>query len=64
MAQWDAAIDDYNSALRLNPKQVGSLYGRGIAKLKKGDASGDTDTAAAIAMDANIALEFKRYGVQ
>jgi hypothetical protein len=64
MGQWDAAITDYNAAIRLNPKQVASLYGRGIAKIKKGDASGNVDTAAAVAIDAKIEHDFKRYGVR
>jgi len=64
MARWDAAIADYTAALQLDPTQAGSLYGRGIAKLRKGDASGKTDTAAALAIDANIARQFQRYGVQ
>ena len=38
--QWDAAIADYNAALRLNPKLASSLYGRGLAKLKNGDTNG------------------------
>ena len=43
---------------------VGSLYGRGIAKIKKGDASGNVDTAAAVAIDAKIEHDFKRYDVR
>ena len=35
--QWDSAIADYSSALRLNPKLATALYGLGLAKLKKGD---------------------------
>jgi Tetratricopeptide repeat. len=48
MGQFDSAIDDYNSALRFEPKLASALYGRGLAKLKKGDKVGsDTDIAAA-----------------
>ena len=44
---------------------AGSLYGRGIAKLKKGDATGgNADIAAAKAIRPEIADEFARYGVQ
>ena len=64
MGQWDAAITDYDAALRINHKQAGSLYGRGIAKLKKGDASGNVDTATAVAIDEKIEQDFKRYGVR
>jgi hypothetical protein len=46
---------DYSSALRVNPKSASSLYGRGLAKLKKGDTSGgNADIAAAKAIEANI----------
>jgi tetratricopeptide (TPR) repeat protein len=65
MGQWDSAIDDYSSALRLDPKLASSLYGRGLAKLKKGDtAGGNADIAAAEAIEANVVEDFARYGVQ
>jgi tetratricopeptide repeat protein len=65
MGQWDAAIADYSSALRLAPRLASSLYGRGLAKLKKGDAAdGDADIAAAKAIGAKIVEDFARYGVQ
>jgi hypothetical protein len=65
MGQWGSAIDDYNEALQFNPKLASSLYGRGLAKLKKGDTTGgDADIAAAKAIEANIAADFARYGVQ
>ena len=60
----DRAIEDYNEALKLNPKQALSLFGRGLAKLKKGDASGgEADIAAAKVIQTNIAEVFGRYGV-
>ena len=38
-------------------------YGRGLAKLKKGDRhGGDADIAAAKAIRADIADDFARYG--
>jgi tetratricopeptide (TPR) repeat protein len=44
----DRALAEYNTALELNPKIAGSLYGRGITKLRKGDVSaGKTDIEAA-----------------
>jgi tetratricopeptide (TPR) repeat protein len=65
MGQWDSAIDDYSSALRVEPKLASSLYGRGLARLKKGDTTGgDADIAAAKAIEANIVGDFARYGVQ
>jgi tetratricopeptide (TPR) repeat protein len=60
----DDGLADYDEALKLNPKQASSLYGRGLAKLKKGDAAGgEADIAAAKAIQADIAEEFARYGV-
>ena len=65
MGQWDSAIDDYSSALRFDPKLASSLYGRGLANLKKGDTSeGNSDIAAAKAIEANIVGDFLRYGVR
>src|SRR5215510_6238431 len=59
MSQWDLAIDDYSSALQFDPKLASSLYGRGLAKLKKGDTTGgDADIAAAKALEANIVADF------
>jgi tetratricopeptide (TPR) repeat protein len=63
--QLDAAIADYDSVLKLRPKTASSLYGRGVAKLKKGDGSGgNSDIAAAKAIQANIDDEFARAGVK
>jgi tetratricopeptide (TPR) repeat protein len=56
---FSAAIDDYNSALKLNPKLAASLYGRGQAKRSSGDVSGgDADIAAALAIDPKISERF------
>ena len=61
----DDAIADYDTALRLKPKLAGSLYGRGLAKQRKGDqAGGEADIAAAKAIKADIAEEFAKWGVQ
>lgn len=65
MGQYDRAIADYDAGLRLNPSnQADYLYGRGLAKLKKGDASGAADVAAAKAQHEKIAEEFASYGVR
>ena len=63
--QWDAAIADYTAALKIDPKIASSLYGRGLAELKKGSAAtGNADIAAAKAFNPKIADEFSRYGVK
>ncbi len=65
MGQFDRAIADYDAGLRLNPdNKADYLYGRGLAKLKKGDASGAADVAAAKALHDKIDAEFASYGVK
>ena len=65
MGQLDTAIDDYNSALQLEPKLASALYGRGLAKLKKGDKIGsDADISAAKKIQAKIEDDFTRYGTK
>lgn len=65
MGQYDRAIADYDAGLRLNPdNKADYLYGRGLAKLKKGDASGAADVAAAKALHDKIDKEFESYGVK
>src|SRR4030088_160198 len=63
MSQFDAAVSDYDAALRINPKRAFALYGRGLARLKNEDASGESDVAAAKALQADIAEEYARYGM-
>lgn len=63
--QWDLAIADFNAALRLDPKLASSLYGRGVAKQRKGDSAGaKTDIAAAQAINQNISAEYTGYGLR
>jgi Caspase domain len=59
LRQPSLAIADYNEALQIK-KQASSLYGRGLAKKQTGDsAGGDSDIAAAKAIDPSIATEFE-----
>ena len=63
MGQLGAAIDDYSSALRSDPKLASALYGRGLAKLKIGDkAGGDADISAAKTIHAQVDDDFRHYG--
>ena len=65
LGQLDNAIADYDAALRLDAKLAGSLHGRGMARLKKGDAAGgNADITAAKAINPDVAKDFARYGVQ
>ena len=64
MGQFDSAISDYNAALRIEPKLASALYGRGLARLKKGDAAGgNADLTSAKKLEKTVADEFSRYGV-
>jgi len=58
------AIADFDTALEKNPKLSWSLYGRGIAKLRRGNAAeGNADITAANAINAKIAKTFADMGL-
>ncbi|MDB5464100.1 MAG: hypothetical protein JWP28_3383 [Phenylobacterium sp.] len=61
----DDAIAQYDSSIRLQPKNPWSLYGRGLAKVKKGaKAEGEADIQAALALQPNLAQQAKSYGIE
>jgi lipoprotein NlpI len=48
----------------LSPSRASSLYGRGLAKLKSGQAAdADADFSAAAALNPKIKDDFARYGI-
>ena len=48
LGRFDEAIEDYDAALKDEPLQAPSLFGRGLAELRKGaKAQGEADMAAA-----------------
>jgi len=64
MGRYAEAVDAYDKAVQLRPKNAESLYVRGLAKRHLGKAAdGDTDIAAAKAIDTNVEKEFANYGV-
>ena len=63
MTNFDAAVSDYDAVLRSDPKLAFALYGRGLARLRNDDPSGEADVAAAKAIQADIAEEYARYGI-
>jgi len=63
MGQYDRAIGDYDEALKLAPKKPWSLYGRGLAKHHKNDASAQSDINAAIAIDPELPSRAKELGI-
>jgi tetratricopeptide (TPR) repeat protein len=65
LGQFDSAINDYSEALRAEPTMATALYGRGLARIKKGDsAGGNADLAAAAKLEKKIAENFSQYGVR
>jgi tetratricopeptide (TPR) repeat protein len=64
MRQWDKAVADYDAVLRISPGQAGALFGRGVARLRQGNAAGgNADLAAAKARQADIAAEMAALGI-
>jgi tetratricopeptide (TPR) repeat protein len=60
MARWDQSIADYDRALSFVRNDPYSLHGRGLAKLRKGDAEGGRADIAAgrrYGFDAHVAFE-------
>ncbi len=65
MGRYSAAIADYDlAAQRPSSYQAEALYGRGLAKLRSGDPSGQADIAAAESQRADIAGSFADWGVE
>ena len=65
LGEIDQSIRDYDAAVALNPGSAVALYGRGLAKQKKGDRAGaDADLAAAKAIRSDVADEFAKFGLE
>jgi tetratricopeptide (TPR) repeat protein len=63
--RYDDAIASFNAAIEMDPAFAYSLYGRGLAKLKKNDQEGaQADMAAAAAIRPTIAEELGSYGIE
>lgn len=63
VGELDTALGYYRLALNRNPKSAMALYGRGVARLRQGDAGGEADLAAAKALKADVVEEFAKYGI-
>ena len=64
MGEYDKSIADYNASLKIDAKNAWSLYGRGIAKLRKQETSaGEADIAQATAIWPRVGEEFKHRGI-
>ena len=64
LGQWDPAIADYSAALALEPRDYRSLFGRGVARLRKGEReAGDRDLAAARRYSFDVDSEYRDAGL-
>jgi hypothetical protein len=62
--KYQEALDAYNAALAVQPKNGASLFVRGIIKGKLGDQPGkDADIAAAKAIQSDIEVVFQSYDI-
>jgi tetratricopeptide (TPR) repeat protein len=58
------ALNEYNAALTIDPNRALSLYGRGLARIRTGDAAGKGDQAAALTINPEVADDFAIYGLK
>jgi tetratricopeptide (TPR) repeat protein len=64
-ASWDAAIKDYDIILKEEPRDPHALYGRGLARLRKGDkADGERDIAAATRYAFDVDVNYATIGLK
>jgi tetratricopeptide (TPR) repeat protein/predicted aspartyl protease len=64
LGDYNKAISDYDASLKMEPNRAWTLYGRGLAKLKKGEgAAGEGDMAEAIKVGSNVAEAYKQIGL-
>jgi tetratricopeptide (TPR) repeat protein len=64
MGNYDKSLSDYEAALKINPRDPWSLYGRGIDKLRKQRQSdGQADITQAKAMLPKVAEVFSSHGI-
>ncbi len=64
LGDYDKSIADYNDSLKLAPQDARSLYGRGIAKIRRQKtAEGQADLAAAVKLSPQVGDEFARRGI-
>ncbi len=66
LGRFDDAIAEYNVNLKILPRDSSSIYGRGLARLRKGDAAGGkADIDAALSIDPNAGRGFHAwYGIE
>jgi tetratricopeptide (TPR) repeat protein/predicted aspartyl protease len=64
LGDYDKSIGNYDAALKIRPNNAWTLYGRGLAKLKKNNRSeGEADIAEAVKIARGVADAYKRMGL-
>ncbi len=64
LGRLDEAIGDYDKVLKQEGAIASSLYGRALARSRKGDAvKAAEDRAAALKLNSEVAAEFEGYGL-
>lgn len=61
---FETSARDYDAAYRAEPRIVGSLYGRGVARVRLGQGdAGQADIAEALSRDPSVAARYADYGI-
>jgi tetratricopeptide (TPR) repeat protein/predicted aspartyl protease len=64
LGDFDKSIGNYDAALKIRPKNAWTLYGRGLAKIKRNNRSeGEADIAEAVELAPGVADAYKRMGL-
>ncbi len=62
---FNAAVADFDAALKINSRLPIALYGRGIAKQEVGSrASGEIDKTVALSINKNVVEELTKLGLK
>ena len=64
MNDYGKSIADYDASLKIDPGNASSLYGRGIARLRRQETvAGNADIHSATALRPQIAQDLNRWGI-
>ena len=64
MGEYDKSIADYDTVLGVQPRNAWALYGRGVARLRKGlTKNGEADIAASKQSAPAVAAQAERLGI-
>jgi tetratricopeptide (TPR) repeat protein/predicted aspartyl protease len=64
LGDYDKSIGSYDAAFKIRPKNAWTLYGRGLAKLKKNNRTGgEADIEAAVSIAPGVADAYKKMGL-